>query len=547
MPRRDRAGAERLRAVGAALLCVASVLLSACAGVSPPPPALPVPQAWRHAPAPGQPTTSAQATTLQPAVAAVTPATAWWQALGDAELDALIAQAWNAAADVRTAQARVREARARVTVADADRWPALSASAGASRSDGSTAVGAGVTRDLYNAGFDASWEADLFGRLAAAGEAARADLRASQASLDDARLTLAAETARLYAQWRAQQLRLDVARRNLDTQLQTLQLTDWRAQAGLIGTLEVQQARTAAEQTRAQADALRGSLAETLESLTTLTALPAAELQARLSPAGGLPGVPAVPALGIPAETLRQRPDVRAAEQQWQAEAARSRQAQAARYPRLTLSGTLGLQALGASALGRGDAATSSLAASLTAPLFDAGSLKAQAEAQDAVQQRAAIAWEQTVRAAAGEVESALAALDAARRRVAALDGAATAAREAARLARIQYQGGVIDFRTVLDTERSLLSTEDSLASARADELTAWIRLHKALGGGWDAVPAADAPAAAGTGPAAGMAGTPASATASPASSAPPAPVASPASTASRTSTFPAARSAPAR
>lgn len=467
-------------AATALLLGAAGLLIGGCADIAPQPPALPVPASWRHAPE-----------TPAPAGGTLTPATAWWQALGDGELDALIAQAWSSAADVRTAQTRVREARARVGVADADRWPTLSASVGVSRSDGSSATGVGVTRALYNAGFDASWEADLFGRLAAASDAARADLRASQASLDDARLTLAAETARLYTLWRAQQLRLDVAQRNLDSQLQTLQLTDWRAQAGLTGTLDVQQARTTAEQTRAQAEALRASLADTLESLATLTGLPGAELQARLTAPGALPAVPPAWAAGIPADTLRQRPDVRAAEQQWQAEAARSREAQAARRPTLTLSGTLGVQALRASALGRGDAATSSLAASLVAPLFDAGRLRAQADAQDAVQQRAAIAWEQTVRAAAGEVESALAALDAGRRRVTALDAAATAAREAARLARIQYQGGVIDFRTVLDTERSLLTAEDGLASARADALTAWIRLHKALGGGWAVAPAA--------------------------------------------------------
>ena len=190
-------------------------------------------------------------------------------------------------------------------------------------------------------------------------------------------------------------------------------------------------------------------------------------------------------AVGIPADTLRQRPDVRAAERRLAAETARVGVAEAARYPSFKLSGSIGLEALTLGALGNSGAAASSLLAGITGPIFDAGRLRAQVEIQDAVREQALVAYEQTVLTALQDVENALVALARNRERVEALANAVESARNAALLARQRYSAGLIDFQSVLDTERTVLVLEDSLASSRADGVLALIRLYKALGGGW--------------------------------------------------------------
>jgi outer membrane protein TolC len=199
-----------------------------------------------------------------------------------------------------------------------------------------------------------------------------------------------------------------------------------------------------------------------------------------------LPPLPDEIALSIPADTLRQRPDVQAAERRVAAETARIGQESAARYPSFSLSGSLGWKALTAGALGDSANLTRSLSASLAQTIFDGGRLSSRVEAQNAVQQQALIAYEQTVLLALEEMENALASYANSHERRAALQRASTSARNAALMARQRYEGGLIDFRSVLDTDRTLLSSEDSLASAELDERAALISLYKAMGGGWN-------------------------------------------------------------
>jgi NodT family efflux transporter outer membrane factor (OMF) lipoprotein len=206
-----------------------------------------------------------------------------------------------------------------------------------------------------------------------------------------------------------------------------------------------------------------------------------------------LPAVPEQLAVGIPADALRQRPDVRAAERRLAAETARVGVAEAARYPAFNLSGSIGLEALTLGALGNSGAGTSSLFAGITAPVFNAGRLRAQVEIQDAVREQAMVAYEQAVLLALQEVENALVALSRNRERTEALANAAEAARNAAELARQRYGAGLIDFQSVLDSERSVLVLEESLASSRASGVQELIRLYKALGGGWSPQPGEDA------------------------------------------------------
>jgi multidrug efflux system outer membrane protein len=422
--------------------------------------------------------------------------TQWWRGLNDTLLSELVDEAQRQSLDLRKARARLRESRARRAAAGAARFPTVEASASASRFESSAggvagvggAAGgsaAGITGNQLSAGFDASWELDVFGGVRRGVEAADADQQAALASLDDARVTLVAEVARNYVEVRSLQVRLGIARDNLASQTETLQLAEFRAQAGLVSTQDVEQARGNREQTLAQVPSLETGLAEAEHNLDILLGQRPGTLHTRLSTAGPLPEVSAQVAVGIPADTLRQRPDVRAAERKLAAETARVGVAEAARYPSFKLSGSVGLDALIQGATGNTTGSSYSLLGSVTAPIFNAGRLKSQVEAQDAVREQAEVTYEQAVLTALQDVENALVALARNRERGEALTRAAKATRNAAQLARQRYGAGIIDFQSVIDTERTALSVEDSLASTRSDEVLALIRLYKALGGGW--------------------------------------------------------------
>lgn len=413
----------------------------------------------------------------------------WWDGLGDSLLTALIEEALGANPDLKGAQAALRGARASRALAAAGRFPALSASGGVSRQH---SLGADTT--LYQAGLDASWEPDVFGGTRRALEAAEADAAASLADLRATQVSLAGEVALSYVDVRAYQSRLAIARDNLASQSETLQITDWRAQAGLVSGLDVEQARSNRDSTLAAIPALESGLAQAEHRLATLTGRPPGSLHGRLAVAEGrrtglLPAVPEGLALGIPADTLRQRPDVVAAERRLAAETARVGQAEAALYPSFSLSGSLGLQALGLSTFSGGGQIARSLAAAVSGPVLDAGRGRARVEVQDALRAQRLAAYEATVLAALEDVHNALAALASGQARRQALASAAAAARNAALLARHRYTSGVVDFQTVLSTERTLLTLEDSLASAEGDQVSALVRLYKALGGGWSALP----------------------------------------------------------
>ncbi len=409
----------------------------------------------------------------------------WWRQFEDPLLTELIDRALNNSPDIQLAQARLRESRLRGELAVAGLAPGVDASASSGRGQGSAETGTSFTRNVFSVGFDARWEADLFGGQRRAIEAARADLQGREASLHDTQVSLAAEVARNHLDLRAAQTRLKIARDHLASQSETLQLTLWREQAGLTSTLEVEQARASVEQTRAQIPVLETSLGAAEYRLAVLLGETPGTLHARLAAPRALPVTPAPLAVTIPADTLRQRPDVRAAERALAAATARIGQAEAARYPALTLSGSIGLDALTADALTGGNALSRSILAGLTAPIFDGGRLRKQVEIQASLRDQAAISLEQTVLTALEDVESALVALARGREREAALTEATRAGRAAAALARQRYASGIIDFQTVLTAERTALTLEDNLAQARASTTQALIQLYKALGGGW--------------------------------------------------------------
>ena len=416
--------------------------------------------------------------TLQPPDAQLPPVAmpAGWSAAGAGGVATPLA----ANTSVRSAQAALQQSRALVDVQTAGTLPRLGASGSAQRSRAS-----GSTGNSFSAGFDASWEPDVFGRLRAGVNASEADARAAQASLADVQVSLAAEVAVNYIELRGLQQRLQIARSNLASQQETLQIAQWRLQAGLTTSLVAEQARAAAEQTAAQVPALQSSLAQSRHSLAVLTGQPPAALNARLEATAMVPLPPDDLAWDIPAQTLRQRPDVRAAEHRVAAAAARVAQADAARYPDFSLSGTLGLRALTVGALTAGNAVTSSLAAGVTAALFDGGAARAQVRSQEAALEQVRVAYQATVLAALKDVEDALVALQGNRERLQRLQAAADAAANAALMAQQRYASGLIDFSTVLETQRTQLSAQDSVATTVASVAADHVRLYKALGGGW--------------------------------------------------------------
>jgi outer membrane protein, multidrug efflux system len=404
----------------------------------------------------------------------------WWEEFGDETLASFVERALAGNVDLGTAQARLRQARAQWKVTNAGRFPSLSASGSAGVSDTSRVDSTG----LFSAGLDAGWEPDVFGGLSAAVRGAAADIAASEADLYDTQVSLTAEVALNYVALRQAQARLAITRENLASQSETLQLTIWRADAGLVTGLDVAQARANRDQTGAQVPALETTIAEAQNRMAVLLGVPPGSVTAELAQSGAIPAAPDQILVGIPADTLRQRPDVRAAEQRVIAAAARTAQATAAKYPSFKLDGSLGLKSVAAAVSG-GTSVLSAATASAVQTLFDAGRIRAQIEVETAAQQQAASAYESTVLAALEEVENALEAFSNSRARLAALESAADAARQAASLAGSRYEAGLTDFQSVLDTQRTVLSLEDALASSRADRTSAVIRLYKALGGGW--------------------------------------------------------------
>ena len=303
----------------------------------------------------------------------------WWERFGDPQLSALVAQALQAHPSALSAQAALRQARAQARVQAAGMLPDVSLSGSAQRSRSG-----GQTGNSFQVGLDAGWEPDLFGRLDAGVQASQADARAAQASLEQVHVSLSAEVALQYISLRSLQQRLAIAQRNLETLQQTLQITDWRVQAGLATSLVAEQARAAAEQTAAQVPQLQASLAQARHALAVLTGQAPAALDAALAAPQAVPQPSLALALDIPADTLRQRPDVRVAQERVQAALARVSQADAARYPSLRLSGSLGLRALTLGALGDSASLVHSLLGSVAVPLFDGGATQAQVQVQQA-------------------------------------------------------------------------------------------------------------------------------------------------------------------
>lgn len=406
----------------------------------------------------------------------------WWSSFGDSRMTSLIRTALAGNKDLATAAARVRQAKAQRDGEKASLFPSLGYNSSATRSWTDSDSAGSNQSTAYSAGLNASWEIDFFGKNRNAIFASSADAAAAEENLNSARASLASEVALAYIDLRSLEARLAIVRDSISTREETTQLASWRTQAGQTDQLELAQAKSSLESARSSITSLEQSIAQAKNRIALLCGT---------TPGGVSTGGGAIPspvrklATGIPADTIRQRPDVRSAGYSWVAAVARTKSAEAEALPSLQLSGSLGVDTLRGSKLFNPESAAASLIAGLTGPIFDGGRIRANIRAQSAATDQTLLTYETSVLTALSEVEDALIACRQSATRISLLEKAAASAREASRLATQKYQAGVIDMTTVLDTQRNELSLRESLATTRADHASAHVQLYKALGGGW--------------------------------------------------------------
>ena len=409
----------------------------------------------------------------------------WWEQLNDPILSDLMERARAGNRDVRRAEASLRAARAQRGISKAALFPTAQAVAGASHSYGNAESFSGTDADLFSNGFDAGWEIDIFGKNRRALEAANATMQASQEDLRDELVSLFSEAALNYVETRAYQLVLTITESNLAVRVENCDITRWRREAGLTTQRDVDQAKLSLEQVRAQMPALKTSLEKAKHRLAVLVGQPPGSLKELLAEAKPIPVPSENIAIGVPADMLRRRPDIRSAERQLAAQTAQIGVAQAARYPSFSLTGSIGLESLTFSSLYSAGAKTAAGAANAAWTLFDGGALRESVNVQTALQEKALSFYESIVLTALEDVENALLAYANELERCRALDAAVRAGQSAYHLAQQQYMSGLVDFQTVLDTQQTLLDVQDDLVESQAEITADVIRLYKAIGGGW--------------------------------------------------------------
>lgn len=471
----------------------------------------------------------------------------WWKTFDDPMLDALVQQAIEANLDLRAAESRIREARAAETFSEADLWPALNASAGYRRiqnvkpeepsrrftiaglSATATPLGlapsatilpagalgpsinispdltgggnsrvtvstpqargtGGLQRhdDLYQAGFDAGWELDLFGGTRREIEAARAVTEAVEESRRDIQVSLTAEVARQYFSLRAAQAGLEIATKNIEIQQNTLDLVRARFDAGLVGELDVKNAEAQLASTEATVPTYAAAVQYAIHRLGVLLGGRPDALQDELSTVAALTTPPPDVPIGLPSDLLRRRPDVRQAERELAAATARIGVATADLFPKVSLTGLFSSQDDVLYGIKRNANMTWSIGPSIRWPVFDAGRIRANIGIQNERQEQALLAYEQAVLLSLEDVENALVAYAKEQNRMLSLAKAAEANRDAVAIAGDLYSQGLVNFLSVLEAERSLAATEAQHIQSRAAVLTHLVALFKALGGGWD-------------------------------------------------------------
>ncbi len=528
---RSSAGLRSIRRATAGALLAAPMMLAGCAvGPDFKKPSLFAPASWFAShPKPPAPISVVTAAPLDPA---------WWSVFNDAELTSLESRVAEANLDVRTSTLRLAESRAQRRIAQADQFPQINGngsytrekasnrgllsflsggSSTATTNSSSTAIGPTGTAaenatsangaeggfgvvpapgdttgrgsppfNLWQYGFDASWELDLWGRVRREIEGADASLEASADARRNSLLSVLAEVARDYINLRGNQTILAILNQNIESERASLTLTRQRYAGGVTTELDADNAAAQLATTQAQRPQVQQQIAEQINALSFLLAETPGALTAELATPAPVPPVPPTVPVGLPSELARRRPDIRQAEAQLHSATADVGVAVADFFPRITLSGSLSLQALQFKNLGTWDARQYALGPSITLPIFEGGRLRGTLRLRQAQQQEAAISYQSTVLQALHDVDNALTAYADEQRRQQDLQQAVTSSARALYLARARYVAGVTDFLNTLEAQRTLLDAQQQAADSTVTLSMNLVQLYKALGGGWE-------------------------------------------------------------
>jgi NodT family efflux transporter outer membrane factor (OMF) lipoprotein len=421
----------------------------------------------------------------------------WWKVFDDPVLDKLVETAYAQNLPLQIAGLRILEARARLGIATGNLYPQVQQANGSA-----TAVQLSKNSPNFNplvedsfmdyqAGFDASWELDFWGRFRRGIEAADANLAGSVADYDNALVSLTAEVARSYITIRTLEERLAIARANIELQQESLRIATVRFKNGATTELDVQQALTNLSETQATVPAIKRALRQSRNALSVLLGMLPSDLEEILGPAGTIPVAPENVTVGVPAELLRRRPDVRSAELQASAQSALIGVAKSDLYPSFTLTGSIGYETSDTGSSSAGNLFDSDSFRFFAGPgfrwnIFNYGRLKNNVRIQDARYQQAIVYYQNTVLTAYQEVEDAMVGFVESQQETAYRSTAAEAASRSTDIARIQYREGAVDFQRVIDSERSLVVEQDRWTDSRGRIALSLIAMYKALGGGWE-------------------------------------------------------------
>ena len=415
---------------------------------------------------------------------------AWWANFHDPELNSLVERAAGANFTFRAAQSRVKAARALRGAVIADLFPTVGMNASyvdARRSANALAFPVQLLdTDTFQAGFDATWELDVFGGKRRALEVADANLRALVEDQRDVLVSLLAEVARNYIEARGYQRRLEIARKNLEAQQEAVNIAQLRFHAGLSSELDLAQAKALLAATKSQVPTLEVSLQETVHHLAVLVGQPPGGLQAELGSTAAVPSAPPSVPVGLPSDLLLRRPDVRRSEQQLAAATAQIGVATAELFPKFSLIGSAGFQSLNLGNLVSPASEFWNAGPTVTWRLLEYPRLRSTIRSDTALQEQALNQYYQTVLSSLEDVENALVAYGKEHEHRDALDEAVQNDRRALELANDLYIKGLGEFLNVLDSERSLYLAEDQLAQSEQTVAINLISLYKALGGGWE-------------------------------------------------------------